>query len=137
MIEPNTEHLKMIQSVIERMARTSFLLKGWSVTLASAIFVLVVKDANRRYAWIALLPIFAFWWLDAYYLRQEKLFRALYERVRKAEKAEPRDLWFSMDTTPFQGTTRRLPWLVFTPTLIGIHGILSLLAVAVASGLLS
>jgi hypothetical protein len=31
------EHLKIIQATIGRMAQTSFLIKGWSVTMATAM----------------------------------------------------------------------------------------------------
>lgn len=43
------EHMKMIQSIIERMSRNSFALKGWVVTLVAGIFVLSDKDADRTY----------------------------------------------------------------------------------------
>lgn len=67
-------HLEMIQGVIARIAGNSFLLKGWSVTIAAALFALAARDSNSQFACIALLPSIVFWGLDAYYLRQERLF---------------------------------------------------------------
>ncbi|UCC30380.1 MAG: hypothetical protein JSU86_19540 [Phycisphaerales bacterium] len=92
------KHLGFIQGVINQMAHNSFLLKGWSVTLVAAIFVLAAKDANERYAILGLLPGLAFWGLDAYYLRQERLFCKLYDAVRKGEVRDDR---FAMDTSDY------------------------------------
>ena len=63
------KNLELIQSVIDRMGRNSFAYKGWAVTLVSAIFALAAKEGNPQYLLIALLPSFAFWGLDGYYLR--------------------------------------------------------------------
>lgn len=77
-MENKLKHLEMIQGIINRMASNSFALKGWSVTLVAGIFALSSKDANEIYFLIAYIPIIVFWFLDAYYLLQERLFRSLY-----------------------------------------------------------
>src|SRR5881296_3689006 len=94
-----TKHLEFVQNAISRMAGNSFLLKGWTVTIAAALFALAAIDSNRRFAVLALFPSLAFWGLDAYYLRQERLFRRLYDELRKLsdenyEKSGP----FAMST---------------------------------------
>ena len=116
------KHLELIQMVIERHARTSFLLKGWSVTIVAAVFLLAVRGAEPALAMlVGVLPAVVFWGLDAYYLRQERLYRALYDHVRRSE-AEPDDR-FSLDASRFGdcvtswGTTLRAPsvfWVHFT-----------------------
>lgn len=89
------KHLEIIQSVISRMAGNSFALKGWAVTLVAGIFALSGKDADKTYFLIAYVPILVFWGLDTYYLRQERLYRALYNAVRlKCEN----DIDFNMST---------------------------------------
>lgn len=82
-MENKLKHLEMIQGIINRMASNSFALKGWSVTLVAGIFALSSKDANEIYFLIAYIPIIVFWFLDAYYLLQERLFRSLYGKVRR------------------------------------------------------
>ena len=94
-MENKIKHLEMIQGVITRMANNSFLLKGWAVTLLAGIFVLAGRDMNGLYFLIAYVPIIAFWFLDSYYLLQEKLFRDLYDKVRKLSENE---IDFTMDT---------------------------------------
>ena len=80
--EEQIKHLEFIQGVINRMAGNSFLLKGWTVTIVSALFVLVGSHADRRLLSVVLLPVIVFWGLDAYYLRLERLYRALYDGIR-------------------------------------------------------
>lgn len=77
------KHLEFIQGVINRMAQNSFLIKGWAITLVSALFALAAKDANQKYLLVAYFPIVIFWLLDSYYLYQERLFRDLYNDARK------------------------------------------------------
>jgi len=80
MIE-TVEHLKMIQGVINRMAQASFILKGWTVTIAIAGLGFATNASNFWLGLLTLFPSFIFWGLDAYYLRQERLFRCLYNKV--------------------------------------------------------
>ena len=63
------------------MARNSFLLKAWSVTLVAAIVALSVREPSAYFVVIALFPALTFWGLDGFYLGQERLFRQLHEEV--------------------------------------------------------
>jgi hypothetical protein len=74
-------HLQMIQGVISRMAQNSFAMKGWAVTLVSLAFALAAKDTNTKVGLVAYIAACMFWFLDAYYLQQERLFRLIYEYV--------------------------------------------------------
>ncbi len=81
MADKREAHLAMIQGVINRHAQNSFLLKGWSVLL---VFALLAVAASSSEGWIlpvAFLPAAAFWGLDGYFLRQERLFRYLYNAL--------------------------------------------------------
>lgn len=91
------EHLKLIENVIERMDRNSFMLKGWVVTLLTGVLVLAVKVHLISYFAITGIPIVMFWGLDSYYLLQERKYRALYELVRAKNE---NDIDFNM--TPVQ-----------------------------------
>lgn len=84
-MENRIKHLELIQGIITRMAGNSFMLKGWAVTLVSGIFVLASKDTDKLYFLVAYLPVLIFWGLDSYYLLQERLYRSLYEKVRKID----------------------------------------------------
>ena len=87
-MENKRKHLEMIQGVVNRLAQSSFLLKGWSVLLISALFALAASDSQPLFIYLAYFPGFAFWVLDAYFLWQERLFRALYDLVRSLKDEE-------------------------------------------------
>ena len=82
-MENKRSHLEMIQGVVNRLSHNSFLLKGWSVILVSAMFAIAAKDSNMIFIYLAYFPAISFWGLDGYFLHQERLFRALYDHVRK------------------------------------------------------
>ena len=81
------------------MNRNSFMIKGWSITLTSALFALAATDASASFVAVAYFPCLMFWGLDAFFLRQERLFRALYDSVRTDEAQDS----FTMNTDPFTG----------------------------------
>ncbi len=117
MDEDTRLHLQMIQGVIGRMASNSFALKGWSVTVSAALLGLAAKDAETSFALLALYPALSFWALDAYYLRQERLFRELFKSV--AQGGAPSN--FSMDTTPFEDQVEKLSSVATSDTVAGLH----------------
>lgn len=97
------KHLEFAQNVITRMAQNSYLLKGWTVTLVAATFALSLSVTSAWLLAIALLPVVAFSLLDAYYLQQERLFRHLYDHVRRnPEEVES----FTLNPTPYKGQGR-------------------------------
>lgn len=111
-------HLKLIQSVISRMARNSFLIKGWSVTLVSALLALSANKMNINFVYLAYFPVLMFWLLDGYFLRQELLFRKLYDAVRiSSEDAVD----FSMDTRKVEDKVQNLLRVCLSSTLVIFH----------------
>lgn len=82
MQEKKKQHLDMIQGIITRMASNSFLIKGWSISLISAILIFADSKNNPNFIFVTLLPAFSFWFLDAYYLQLERKFRELYKKVQ-------------------------------------------------------
>jgi hypothetical protein len=118
-MEKKLKHLEMVQGVINRMASNSFLLKGWSVILISALFALAAKDSNIYFVYLAYFPAIAFCSLDGFFLRQERLYRKLYDKVR-IQKEEEID--FSMNTTEFQQVVQSWFRTCFSPTLRIFHG---------------
>ena len=118
-MEAKLKHLEMIQGVINRMASNSFLLKGWSVVLVSALFALSAKEANIFFIYLAFFPALSFWELDGYFLWQERLYRKLYDKVRKMNASE---IDFSMDTSTVSKEVK--PWVcvTFSKTLCIFHG---------------
>lgn len=97
------EHLEMIQAVITRMGSNSFAVKTWSVGLVAALLTFAAeKDGNPRRVLVALVPVVIFWYLDGFYLRQERLFRRLYDAVRLGEESARQGGPFTMNTKPYE-----------------------------------
>lgn len=112
------KHLEFIQAVITRMANTSFLIKAWTVTLVAAIMALAAKDADVRFIVVALAPGLAFWFLDAFYLRQERLYRKLYDEVRVLQDNQ---VDFSMNVGTYNRTVS-FRSVFFSSTIFGFYG---------------
>lgn len=74
-------HLSMIQEIIKRMADNSFKIKGWCITLVSALLGLLIanKNVTTKDLLILFIPIVGFALIDSYYLRLERIFRNRYE----------------------------------------------------------
>lgn len=90
--ENKRKHLQLIQDVITRMGGNSFLLKGWSVSLITAVIGFsIASDSPKESALLIVVATFlvaVFWLLDAYYLSQERTYRGLYGEVCKKSEAE-------------------------------------------------
>lgn len=112
-------HLTMLQSVITRLASNSFLLKAWTVTLVSALFALASEKTNPLFVYIAYIPIPMLWLLDGYFLRQERLFRKLYDKVRVTSDDS---IDFSMDTSVVAHEVASWMAVCFSKTLIVFYG---------------
>lgn len=119
--ENKLKHLEFIQNVITRMNTNSFLLKGWSTTLISALFALAAKDANLHYVLISYFVIPMFWILDGFFISNERQYRSLYEKV--AEKREDQ-IDFNMNASVYN--SGKNSWLcgIFSTTLLLFYGIL-------------
>jgi hypothetical protein len=70
------------------------------------------------YLFVPAFPVIAFWLLDAWYLRQERLFRRLFDDVRCKEGVAD----FSMDTRPFRNTVGSVMQVAFSRTIVLFYG---------------
>ena len=96
------------------------------MVLVSALFALSAGGTNHGFVFVAYVPVFVFWGIDGYFLREERKYRRLYDEVRMLEEDA---IDFSMDTSKF---TKNTSWAeaVISTTLIPFHGVL-LIAVLV------
>jgi hypothetical protein len=109
-----TKHLEFIQAIISRLAGNSFQMKAWNVALATAaIGFAAAKDSRPTLAVLAMVPALAFWFLDAYYLGLEKLYRDLYKISINAAPS------FDLDA----GSLKPQEWFksALRPSVIALH----------------
>jgi len=130
-MENKIKHLEFIQTIINRMANNSFIIKGWAITLVAGLFALSSKDVNKNYIIISFLPVIIFWILDGYFLSRERAFRCLYDKVRNLDESE---IDFSLDISQFKERKNNWFWSIFSHTnlffyisLIGVMLIISYL----------
>lgn len=124
------KHMDYIQSTITRMGSNSFYLKGWTITIVAAIVALSIKESDWKIYACALFLTIMFWFLDSYYLKQEKLFRELYKKV--SSETDGNRIDFSMDTSPYKNNVSNIPSIMFwnisvTPLYLSISVVLIIL----------
>ena len=90
----SVEHLKMVQSVVARMAGNSVQMKTWAVALVTATIVFsgLSDDPHWLIGLGGFVPIVAFWTMDARYLHLERCYIKLHEAIAAGSAVTPFDL---------------------------------------------
>ena len=94
-MDKKLKHLEMLENIIERMGNNSFQLKGWTVTLVALVGALAAQGSDKRFFLLSFIPLFAFWFLDSFYLQMERKYKIMYKRVSTQNEDE---IDFNMDT---------------------------------------
>lgn len=127
------KHLEFLQDIIKRMANNSFKIKGWTITLVSAILgLLATKNLlTLRYISILIIPILGFAMLDAYYLRQEKIFRKKYNEFVKAYNNKEYDKLNIFELSTEKRENIKISYFnnFFSTSIIGTYAILGALII--------
>jgi len=111
------EYFKIIQNTITRMAQNSFLIKAWSITIIAGISVLTFSFINTLIFAVLIGVITVFWIMDSYYLRLEKLYRKLYEKVVNNFNTPPMKAQirlFDMKYESFTNQVHTIPRIMFS-----------------------
>lgn len=117
MTDEQLKHLEFIQNVVTRMNTNSFQIKGWTVTIVSAILAIYASTKNCYFVLSALFPTTVFWFLDTYYLTQERKFRGLYNDVAGVSDKPKQIKLFAMRPDLYTGGKYSY-WDVFWSTTI-------------------
>jgi hypothetical protein len=108
-MEAKLKHLEFIQAVISRMAQSSFLFKGWAITIAAGLSAFAAVNTKNALVAIALVSTLMFWGLDGYYLWLERRFIELYAAVAGAREDEV-DFSMKIDKTKPVRTWLKTCW---------------------------
>ena len=76
-------YLTLIQEPIGRLSTASSIFKGFTATIVTGTAALSYSDIKLVVLILTFIPILAFAALDLYYLQLERLYRGLYDEVRK------------------------------------------------------
>ena len=133
MIKENKEkHLEFLQNNITRMNNCSFQMKGWMIAILSGLLAIYISsfetiDGIRRgNNYLLLVGIFStvvFWFLDSYYLQQERKFRGVYNDVAEISKEETRNKIkpYEMPLHYYQGGKYCLLRIMFSETICPLY----------------
>lgn len=127
------KEIEIIHDIIGRMAFNSFVIKGWTITLV--VVALLLKGINCQIG-IAFIPLLVFWFLDAYFLWQERLYRKLYEWVTDNRLKTDKYL-FDMNAYRFEDKVQSRLRIMFSITLGWFYGSIAVLIIIYALVLLT
>lgn len=84
MDEDRRQHLQFIQDIITRMNSNSFSIKEWMMAINSAMLALFAggEETKPIFLLLAVFPTFLFWLFDTYYLKMERQYRSLYNKIK-------------------------------------------------------
>ena len=117
------EEIKIVQDIIKRMAFNSFMIKGWTITL---IAITLLLRGSKYQTLIAFIPLIVFWILDAYFLKQERLYRRLYKWIIE-HRLNTNEYLFDMNAKRFEKEEQSICRIMFSITLGLFYGSLFIL----------
>jgi hypothetical protein len=121
MEDAKRQHLEFIQNVITRMNTNSFQIKGMAVTIVSALLAIYATTTNVAFIFLGIVPIILFWFLDSYYLQQERKFRGVYNNV-VGLKNNIEIKSYEMPIHKFQGDQYCFCKVFFSKTIAWLYG---------------
>ena len=122
------KEIEIIQDIIKRMAFNSFIIKGWAITLV--VITLLLKGIENQ-IWLAFIPLIVFWFLDAYFLWQERLYRKLYDWVVN-NRLKTDEYLFDMNAYRFKDKVQSKLRIMFSITLGWFYGSIAILIIIYA-----
>jgi len=131
-MDAKLKYLEFIQSIINRMAQNSFLIKGWGITLVSALYALAAKDSQTEYVLVAYIAIPCFWILDGFFIAAERRYRKLYA---EAALCDPQCVSFDLDASRFNEGDACWISGIFSKTLLVFYPFMIVIALVVMFGL--
>lgn len=120
------KEIDLIQACINRMAKNSFMIKGWTLTIFAGVLA-IAKDRLLDSAWLItcciLVPLISFWILDAFFLHTEKKYRKLYEDVLRKRTEGNADRQFDLNPSRFDNEVGSIWCTIFSFTLTLFYGV--------------
>ena len=136
MSEINTEishkEIDLIQNCINRMAQNSFFIKGWAITIVTVVLALMEKNIDPVYLCLILfIPLLSFWYLDAFFLQTERMYRKMYEWVLGARAKNDLSSLYDLNPHRFKDQVDSRGKVMWSVTLRVFYGIPVLVVLAI------
>jgi hypothetical protein len=124
----------MLQGLVSRMAGYGATFKSYCITVTTAVCGFAITLQRPLIAALAILPIVTFACIDAQYLRVERRFRALFDRVRAEDWATMPKFEINLASAPAaRYRAAILSWSIasfYVPLAIGVVIILVIARIA-------
>lgn len=125
------KEIDLIQGCINRMANNSFLLKGWLVSLVVVIVALSPDELNKFVVITLIMVTISFWYLDAFFLRTEKLYTKLYEWVLEKRNQGKKDFQYNLNPHRFDREVESVVKVMFSKTLRWFYGVICIIIIII------
>jgi len=126
------KEIDLIQGCITRMAQNSFLIKGWALTIVTIVLALTEKTIDSIYLWLVILiPLLSFWYLDAFFLQTERMYRKMYEWVLGARQKEDQSHLYDLNPHRFKDQVDSRCEIMWSVTLRVFYGVPFLIVLAI------
>lgn len=119
-MDSKRHHLALIRSITTRMFAGAFLVRTWSVLIVGALLAITENPEHARFAWLAVFMAIAFWMLEAFLVRERRLFLKIFHRVQNMKESE---LDLSLDTTPVRSEADAFRSVLFSKALLVHYGV--------------
>jgi len=130
--------LGYLQEIIKRMSANSLLIKGWSMSLTGVMLAISKKDTSNDYftqLWLAILIFnLLFSILDAYYLKQERLFRNEYNK--KIDQISDSEIKEHLTITSTLKVKESMLFTYFSISVLPFYGLIIAFSYLIARGCL-
>lgn len=125
------EYLQMLQEPICRMSTISAIFKGFAATIVAGISAISYSTTNLWVLGLSFLPVFAFAFLDVYYLQLERKFRFLFEQVRMDEHEIDFSMKLTNEPSEIISAKARIRDCIKSPSIYLFYPLMLLILVAV------
>ena len=118
------KEIDLIQNCIDRMAKNSFMLKGWSISLVAVVLALAADRLNPIFLLCSVaIPLFCFRYLDAFFLRIERMYRKMYEYVLGERKSGNTEYQYDLNPHRFKNDVKNCFCTMLSKTLVVFYGV--------------
>lgn len=133
------KEIDLLQDRIEKTEKTSFTIKGWTITLVTAVLALLPEAIDKHVIGLVVASAtLAFWYLDAFYLKVDKSYKLKYNWVVE-NRMKSKDHCFELfpynektffdPSDPKRNIVPSIPALMISKTLIVFYAPILVLAV--------
>jgi len=126
------KEIDLIQNCINRMNQNSFLLKGWAISILAVVLAIIKDFQDPTYlSLIMLIPLISFWYLDAFFLQKEKMYRKMYEWSLEKRNQDDFSRLYELDPNRFKRDVDSKGKIMLSLSLILFYDIPFLIVIAI------